>query len=249
MMENEHTCKKCNITKDVGSFPLDKTLTKGHSNECRSCKNERQRIRRKNNPEQTSNYSKKYYNPEKRKEYSEKNRDYLLVANKIYRENNKDKRKAHYESNKEKIRLNYNKEAKSIYNKEYARKNRDKISQRVKERRQSDPLFRMKEATKCRVRCFIINKGFSKKNTTKTLLGIDYNGLKLFIERQFTKGMTWNNYGKKGWEIDHKIPLASAKTEQELLILFHYKNLQPLWRHENIQKSDKILPFQTYLPV
>ena len=31
-----------------------------------------------------------------------------------------------------------------------------------------------------------------------------------------------------GWDIDHKIPLASAETEEELLKLNHYTNLQPL---------------------
>lgn len=51
--------------------------------------------------------------------------------------------------------------------------------------------------------------------------------------------MNWDNYGK--WHIDHIIPLASAKTEEEMCNLFHYKNLQPLWASDNFRKSDKIL--------
>jgi hypothetical protein len=51
--------------------------------------------------------------------------------------------------------------------------------------------------------------------------------------------MNWSN--RKEWHIDHIIPLSSAKTEEELLKLFHYTNLQPLWANDNIKKSNKIL--------
>lgn len=46
--------------------------------------------------------------------------------------------------------------------------------------------------------------------------------------------MTWENHGKYngelnyGWDIDHKIPLSSAKTEDEIYKLNHFSNLQPL---------------------
>ena len=63
--------------------------------------------------------------------------------------------------------------------------------------------------------------------------------------------MTWNNHGngKGKWHIDHKIPLASAKDKEELMHLFNYKNLQPLWAKDNISKSDNIIPTQTYLSI
>ena len=46
--------------------------------------------------------------------------------------------------------------------------------------------------------------------------------------------MTWDNKGmyngelNYGWDIDHIIPISSAKTEDDLYILNHYTNLQPL---------------------
>jgi hypothetical protein len=52
--------------------------------------------------------------------------------------------------------------------------------------------------------------------------------------------MNWDNWSQSGWHIDHIIPLASAKSEDELYKLSHYTNLQPLWWFENIAKSDKI---------
>jgi len=46
--------------------------------------------------------------------------------------------------------------------------------------------------------------------------------------------MNWQNYGKYngqlsfGWDIDHVVPVSSAKTEEEVLKLNHYFNLRPL---------------------
>ncbi len=51
--------------------------------------------------------------------------------------------------------------------------------------------------------------------------------------------MSWENMGK--WHVDHIIPLATAKTEDEVIKLCHYSNLQPLWAEDNWAKSDKIL--------
>jgi len=53
--------------------------------------------------------------------------------------------------------------------------------------------------------------------------------------------MNWKNHGKFGWHIDHIIPLSSAKTDEEVFKLCHYKNLQPLWAFENLSKGDKII--------
>lgn len=50
--------------------------------------------------------------------------------------------------------------------------------------------------------------------------------------------MTLENHGE--WEMDHKTPLASAKTEEEIIKLNHYTNFQPLWRFDNRSKGAKI---------
>jgi hypothetical protein len=51
--------------------------------------------------------------------------------------------------------------------------------------------------------------------------------------------MSWDNQGQ--WHIDHIIPLASAKSEEELYKLCHFTNLQPMWAVDNIKKGSKIL--------
>jgi hypothetical protein len=52
--------------------------------------------------------------------------------------------------------------------------------------------------------------------------------------------MSWENHGMYGWHIDHIIPLASAKDEDEIYKLCHYTNLQPLWWFDNLSKGSKM---------
>jgi len=57
------------------------------------------------------------------------------------------------------------------------------------------------------------------------------------LEHQFKEGMNWDNQGK--WHIDHIIPLSSGNTEEEIIKLCHYTNLQPLWAIDNMKKGSK----------
>ncbi len=63
--------------------------------------------------------------------------------------------------------------------------------------------------------------------------------------------MTWENKGNpkdgihepnKTWDIDHIIPTSTAITEEDVIRLNHYTNLQPLcsFYNRNIKK-DKII--------
>jgi len=45
-----------------------------------------------------------------------------------------------------------------------------------------------------------------------------------------------------GWDIDHIMPISSAKTENDIIRLNHYSNMQPLCSKINRDiKRDKIL--------
>lgn len=108
-----------------------------------------------------------------------------------------------------------------------------------KKRYYNDPLFKLANLIRCRLRHFLKLKNLNKKYKMSQYLGCTLGELKKHLESQFKKGMTWENQGK--WHIDHIIPLASAKTEKEIYKLCHYSNLQPLWARDNIKKNDKII--------
>jgi hypothetical protein len=77
-----------------------------------------------------------------------------------------------------------------------------------------------------------------KSGYTLELLGCSVDFLKKHLESQFKEGMSWDNYGKNGWHIDHIKPLSSfnLNKKEEIYKCWNYKNLQPWWWYENIKK-------------
>jgi hypothetical protein len=66
----------------------------------------------------------------------------------------------------------------------------------------------------------------------------------LYFESLFTHGMTWENYGKKGWEIHHILPKSWWKFEsyndREFKQCWALCNLQPLWSKDNAIKGNRV---------
>lgn len=81
----------------------------------------------------------------------------------------------------------------------------------------------------------------NKSNSFKLLLGCSIDFFKKYLESNFKKGMSWNNYGYYGWHVDHIIPCCSfdLSKEENQLKCFHYSNLQPLWAKEKLSKGSK----------
>lgn len=138
------------------------------------------------------------------------------------------------QSEMKKIYNKENREKITNYQKKYRQLNPTYASDYQKNRREGDIVFRLVGNMRSRL-CNIIR---DKSKTTLECLGIDVNTFKIYLESLFEVGMSWENYGE--WEIDHKIPLSSAKNQDEVLKLNHYTNLQPLWKLQNKQKSNKI---------
>lgn len=104
-----------------------------------------------------------------------------------------------------------------------------------RDRQASDPVFRLAIALRRRVWVAFNRRGWTKRSSGGALLGADWPTVKLWIEERFSPGMSWENYGE--WHIDHVTPLASATSEDELLSLFRFTNLQPLWAFDNMSKG------------
>ncbi|MBA7568819.1 hypothetical protein ES708_10554 [subsurface metagenome] len=75
------------------------------------------------------------------------------------------------------------------------------------------------------------------------LVDFTLNDLMHHLEKQFTDGMTWDNYGK--WHIDHIIPITafnfSSVKDYDFKRCWALNNLRPLWEADNIHKSDKVV--------
>ena len=80
-----------------------------------------------------------------------------------------------------------------------------------------------------------------KKNRTFDYIGCDINFFKLWIEQNFDNNMNWFNHGTY-WHYDHIIPCASfdLKDDSQVYECYHWSNFRPLYKLENLSKSDKI---------
>ena len=105
----------------------------------------------------------------------------------------------------------------------------------------SSPL-RIRIGTNLRSRLNKAIKGNYKSGSAVFDLGCSIDEFKVYMESKFQLGMSWGNWGRKTWHIDHIKPLASfdLSDRDELLNACHYTNLQPLWAKDNMMKSDRI---------
>lgn len=113
------------------------------------------------------------------------------------------------------------------------------VAKNTKKRLKTDPIFKFGHNTRCMVNLSFRRCGLKKSLKTEKIICCSLDFFKNHIISQFQQGMTLKNYGK--WEIDHKIPLETAKTEDDVIKLCHFSNLQPMWKIENREKSSKIL--------
>lgn len=174
----------------------------------------------------------------------------------------KERHSTYYLENKEKIDLQHktyyelNKEEIIIRNSKWAKNNEDRMKELrvsfynqhphydrdyIRNKTKIDIRFRIKKSLGTRIRNAL--KGINKSKQTLELLGCSVEFLKNHLESQFKEGMTWKNYGKGGWVIDHIRPCVSFDlcklSEQKKC--FNYSNLQPLWEIDNLHKHAKIL--------
>ena len=129
---------------------------------------------------------------------------------------------------------------KAEYDRRYQDKNADKIRERWRDRdrkRMECKLFAMRKRLSIIHRLALRRVGLIKRSSTFDMLGYTPQDLADHLERQFVKGMTWDNRHK--WHIDHIVPISTAETEADVIALNQLSNLRPIWAKDNLAKSDK----------
>lgn len=204
-----------------------------------ACENEYNEAHR----EERKRYAKQYKknNKEKIIIYQKINREKILTTSKQYEKDNKEKRKAYRKAN----RKRENTRAKARY-----KANKEKILTNIKERRKIDTKFQLNSVMSTSIRRSL--KNGKEDKSWKDLVPYTLEQLKKHLEKQFTDGMSWNNYGINGWVIDHKIPQSiynfTKFEHRDFKRCWALKNLQPMWNIDNLKKGAKLTkPFQPSL--
>jgi hypothetical protein len=125
--------------------------------------------------------------------------------------------------------------------------NKEKCRNYQKKRHAESPKdspYRLKKIIRCRVYNSIkrmTNEKPRMKRRTTEMLGCSIETMKSHLEKQFKRGMTWDNHGTH-WHVDHIVPLSQFDFTNPIqaALATHYTNLQPMWAKENFSKSDRI---------
>ena len=186
------------------------------------------------NKEKIKKRKKEYYQL-KKEVILNKQKEYYLNNTEKIREKIKEKYYNNIEENRKRGVDYYEKNKDTIKEKQRISYNEKNKSEQVKNRRKSDPIFKLKTYIGNRLRDYLKGKKYTKKSKIFDIVGCSPDELKEHIQSKFIEGMCWENHGE--WHIDHVVPLASAKTEDEIYKLNHYSNLQPLWKIDNLKKK------------
>ena len=209
------TCNKCGVEKEYNEFYKHKRYKDGLEANCKSCK--------------------KLYQFEN-KEVIQKNKQIYFIENKIRFKEYKEKYKL---ENPEKVKSSIKKWYENWYVKIKSSEELNKVYKYKKNyyhksKMNSDVVYRIKNLTTGIISKSFRQNGYTKKSRTYEILGCPFDEFKVYLESKFENWMNWHNRGKYngdfnyGWDIDHIIPLASAQTEEDIIRLNHYTNLQPL---------------------
>lgn len=159
----------------------------------------------------------------KHRQYREKNKEKIYLAKKEYREKNKEyiaqKKRDWYRANKEHVR-----EKKRVYYKEHY---------------DNDAIYKMKKnCHSIATRAFRKKMYSMKDDANSSLLGCSTEYFQEYLKNTWEKryGSEWNG---EPYNIDHKIPLCTANSINDVRKLFHYTNLQLLTPEDNAVKGVK----------
>jgi hypothetical protein len=181
-------------------------------------------------------------------------REHCKQTRQAWRNKNRDRirqqDRTRYQKNKEKIRERENqrrqqdhtrhpekyREAKRVWRKKNLKKVREYDRKYYAKNYQTNVQYRLTITLHTRLRQALRKN--SKTGSAVRDLGRTIPELKGYLEHQFEPGMSWENWGKGGWHIDHIQPLYTfdLTDPEQLKKAVHYTNLRPLWADENLRR-------------
>ena len=206
-----------------------------------------------------SEYNKRYREKhkdeikEKQKQYYQKNKYAIKEKSKKYYQTHKGQKKAYqkdyYKNNKEKI-ADYKKEYYTInksdiqkYKKQYSSTHREYLNDYFRDyqrkRRNNDNLHKFKMQIRHLIWLSFNKKGKIKSDKTENILGCNLDYFINYLLNSFEQRYLYKYNYDEPVHIDHIVPLSKAESENEIIKLCNYKNLQLLKANDNLCKSDK----------
>ena len=209
---------------------------------------EQKAVRREKHLESKRQYRKHHRERllQERREWREQNRELLRKQAVALYWKNRDhilaNARASYRRNPKRVLTEAQKVAARERTKRYRARHEEKLKDRERERLNTDPAYAFTRLLRSRVGKAVKAQYTKKAAKTMDLIGCTVSRLLAHLESQFLPGMTWDNYGRRGWHIDHILPCASFDLSRPAhqKKCFHYSNLRPAWSHHNEGRGSRI---------
>lgn len=135
-----------------------------------------------------------------------------------------------------------------LYKATWYHKNKSRLRQRQnereRERRKVDPSFRLAQNLRARTRLALSRglRNVARSDRHEALWGCSPAELVVYLEAQFSEGMSWANYGE--WHVDHIRELCEfdLTAPEQQRAAFHFTNLRPLWAADNLKRPNRSKP-------
>lgn len=246
----QKSCPKCNRELPFEAFGKDAHGKFGLSNRCLECNKIYEAERRRANPD---------VHRAKVKKWAARNSEHVAAYRESYRERRREIDAVWQRANREKVNeksrrwRERNREKVAEYNRRYRAENAGLVSGIKREwnernpaavaahgaKRRANPKYKLEATIRTRLHATLA-KG-AKSARTFDALGFTIDDLRHHLERQFTRGMTWANYGE--WHVDHILPLSGFSYETpncpDFRAAWALSNIRPLWAGDNIKKGAK----------
>ena len=215
-----------------------------HSCLCKECKREYNKEYRTEHAEEIKKRKHEYYAAhrdavlQKQKSYYRENKDRSIQRSCEYIRNHKEQhavsQKKCYLAHREK----YLEQART-YREEHIDEIRKYQRAYHHNRYEADDLWKFSKAIRANIRDCFKRNGWKKKSKTEEIIGISSEEFYKHLLKTYAEqyGEEWD--GKTPVHIDHITPIASAKSEEDIIALCHYKNLRLLKAKDNLRKGSK----------
>lgn len=260
-------CFKCKRVLPLESFYNCKRSKDGKQSECKECCSIRGSKIYRENKEKIKEKHRKYYSENKEairkkaketyaqnanrirsrnKAYRIKNREEILKREQKWRDEHREEYRArtnkYQRENKDKVAAWHKKyrdshaEQIKTYNAKYRAKNKEEINNRRLKRLKEDPAYALKEKLRAVIRDSLRTKHKEGYKKWQYIIGCSREDLVAHLKKTWKDryGIEW--VGQK-CNIDHIKPLAKAATEEDVIKLNHYTNLQLLTPEDNWKKG------------
>lgn len=250
-------CTKCKIEKELTEFHKDKTKKDGHETRCKACKKilDAERYERDKDKIEARVKTWRQEHPDQyaltQRTYRTEHSEYFKEYGQKYYINHQEEILAYRDLHKE----DANKRGRD-WSKNNPERRRENARIWTADQRATNPNFVLKAKMLSRS-WYLFQKLKNNEKISMTAnviheLGCSLDEFRIHLESLFYNTlddvpMTWKNsgrgkqVGRAGWEIDHISPLEKfdLSDPEQRKIAFHYTNQQPLWRFDNLEKSNK----------